>query len=127
MILDFDTYAELGGAITDEMIYARISARAESIIHRITHGRILNESPVRENVQYAAFDMIEAIYADMQNGTDGREIESMSNDGVSVNYVSNGGTAAQERTNRYAGIARPYLDFETDANGTPLLYAGVDA
>lgn len=127
MILDFDTYNDLGGAIQDETQYERYAMKADALIGRITHGRIQDESPARKSAQYAAFDVIEAMYADAQSAPNGKEIASMSNDGVSVSYATGSGSAAQEHMNRYAGIARVYLETETDAHGTPLLYAGVDA
>lgn len=127
MLLDFATYINLGGAIQDQPQFERLQLKAEALIGRITHGRIKSESPVRASVQYAALEIIDAMYHDAQSASDGREIASMSNDGISVTYVTSGNTASQERTNRYIGIARSYLESEIDINGTPLLYAGVDA
>lgn len=127
MILEFDEYSDMGGVIQDEAAYKRHAARAEATIDRMTHGRIRNEFPVRESVKYAAFDLIESMFADAQSAEGGREIASMSNDGMSISYVQGGGTVQQERARRYAGIVREYLECETDANGTALLYAGVDA
>lgn len=127
MYIDFATYCNLGGAIDDEPQFERLATRASALIGRITHDRIKNESPMRKSVQYAALEIIDAMNNDAHTANDGREIASMSNDGVSVTYVTSGNAAAQERTNRYIGIARAYLETETDANGTLLLYAGVDA
>jgi hypothetical protein len=114
-------YKNMGGTITDALVFERYMSRADAIITRMTHGRILSESPVRSAVKDAAFNLVSVIYADAQNGADGREIASMSNDGMNVSYVSI--TTAQ----RYSSIVRQYLEWETDKNGTPLLYAGVDA
>ena len=74
-----------------------------------------------------AFALAEAIHADVRQGADGREIASVSNDGVSVAYVSGGLSGAAEQIQRYTSVARAYLEYETDANGVFLLYAGVDA
>ena len=124
--LTFFEYKSMGGAIAEESAFMRHNARAYAIITRMTHGRILNESPVRDAVKYATFDLINAINTDVLGGSDGREIASASNDGVSVSYVSGGSNAAAAIAQRYSAIVRQYLEYETDKNGTLLLYAGVD-
>jgi hypothetical protein len=122
--LTFKEYTGMGGSITDAAAFNRCILRATATISRMTHNRVADETPVRPAVQYAAFDLVNAIYADGQNGAEGREIASMSNDGVSVSFVDGGcATAAQ----RHSAIVRSYLEHETDRNGTLLLYAGVDA
>lgn len=126
MYLTYDQYKDLGGQIP-EAAYEIYAARADAIITRMTHGRIRNEDPVRACVRYAAYALTEAIYDDVRQGADGRAITSVSNDGVSVSYASGSLPAAAEQMQRYTGIARLYLEFETDANGVYLLYAGVDA
>lgn len=120
-------YERMGGTITDALVFDRYMSRASAIITRMTHGRILNESPVRSAVKNAAFDLVSVIHADALNGADGREIAAMSNDGMSVTYVHNASNAAAATAQRHSSIVRGYLDWETDANGVPLLYAGVDA
>lgn len=127
MYLTYDEYYDMGGAMTDEDAYARHAARADAIINRMTHGRIKDESPVRPCAMYAAFALIEAMHSDSIAASDGREIASMTNDGMSVTYTNGGSSATIERNKRYAGIVREYLEYETDANGTLILYAGVDA
>lgn len=120
-------YKNMGGTIADVLVFERYMTRASAIISRMTHGRVLNESPVRAAVKNAAFDLVSVIHADAQNGADGREIASMSNDGMSVSYIPGATNAAAATAQRYAGIVRQYLEWETDGNGIPLLYAGVDA
>ena len=125
-MLTYAEYKEMGGNI-DESNFNRHIARASATITRMTHGRILNESPVRDSVKYAAFDLVNAICVDAQAGADGREIAAMSNDGISVTFATGGQSGAISAAQRYAAIVRGYLESETDANGTMLLYAGVDA
>lgn len=125
MLLTFEKYCELGGIIENELIYNRHACRAESIVNAMTHGRIANTSSTAPVVQYAMVALVEAIYAECASGADGRQIASVSNDGVSVSYVT--GANGSGSTTRYAEIVRQYLQYETDDNGTPLLYAGVDA
>ena len=121
MYLTYDEYAGMGGTL-DDAVYARCAMRADALMDRMTHGRIRDESPVRDCVKYAAFDLAEAIAADMRAGTDGADIAAIGNDGVSITYAT-----PYAPTKRYAQIVRAYLDGQVDAHGTPLMYAGVDA
>lgn len=127
MYLTYKDYLSMGGEIPDAALFDRYAARADAMLSRMTHGRIEGEAPVRPCVQYAALALIDAMHADAQSGAEGRELTSMSNDGVSVTYAGGSGTGAAQSAQRYTGIARQYLEWETDRNGTPLLYAGVDA
>lgn len=125
MILTHEHYLEMGGAIADAALFARLSARAEGMLHRLTHGRMRDEDPARPCAQYAAYALIEAMRADEQMDAGGREIASMSNDGVSVSYAVEG-DAQRARARRYEGIVREYLAYEYDRHGTALLYAGCE-
>lgn len=123
MYLDYGDYIAMGGQ-REENDFERASYKAHALITRITHGRILNEKPVRDTVKHCAFELIEAMISDSLSGADGRVIASMSNDGMSVSYAGQSGNAAQVNASRYAGIVRSYLEYETDARGVFLLYAG---
>ena len=120
MYLTQRQFENMGGAEMDDVVYNRYAAHADAVIDRMTHGRIKSEETVRANVQYAAFVLITAMVSDGANN--GREITSVSNDGVSVSYAS--GTAANPQQ-RYANIARTYLENE-EIDGVSILYAGVD-
>lgn len=129
--LDQAEYLEMGGTIPedDELRYQRLESRASHAIDRATHGRIKGEKPVRNAVKFCVYEMIERYASDeAMAGMSGREIASMSNDGVSVSYVSgasaSGGSASALRD---TDSIRAWLMDEVDGNGTPLLYAGVDA
>lgn len=129
--LDQAEYLEMGGTIPedDELRYQRLESRASHAIDRATHGRIKGEKPVRNAVKFCVYEMIERYVSDeAMAGMSGREIASMSNDGVSVSYVSgasaSGGSASALRDTE---SIRAWLLDEVDGNGTPLLYAGVDA
>ena len=129
--LDQAEYLEMGGTIPedDELRYQRLESRASHAIDRATHGRIKGEKPVRNAVKFCVYEMIERYASDeAMAGMSGREIASMSNDGVSVSYVSgasaSGGSASALRD---IDSIRAWLLDEVDGNGTPLLYAGVDA
>ena len=122
MYLDYVTYLEWGGSDSmSEEAYTRLEMRAGKIIDRLTHGRIQGESPVRNAVKYAVFELIGAIQKiDVQ---DGQTAKAVTNDGISVEYATQKGGAYS----RYAQIVQGYLEGETTAAGVSLLYAGVDA
>lgn len=128
MYLTYDEFIEEGYDDVSEAEYERHALRAEGLIDRMTHGRIRSEDPPRACVRAAMADLIAQSLAaareDRQNG--GREVASVSNDGVSVSYAAQGNEQARRRQLR-AQIVIEYLSGETDARGVRLLYAGVDA
>lgn len=126
MYLSFNDYAEMGGLIEDDIIYARLEAKARSHVDRLTFGRLIGAEIISEAVRYCMYDLIAALAADENLGgiSAGRDIASMNNDGVSVSFASSGGKSANTR---YAAIIRAWLASETALGGIPLLYAGVCA
>ena len=127
MYLTYEEYMGMGGS-APESAFPRLEAKARARLDLLTFGRIACENPVRENVRFCMFDMINAVEADENLGATaaGREIASMSNDGVSVSFVSGGGASgAKTASSRYAAIAKAWLANEVAACGVPLLYAGV--
>jgi hypothetical protein len=115
--LDFNRYTEMGGTL-GSAAYPMYYHRAQSVIDAITHGRVRGETPARPAVQYAVYALVEALSA---AGADGNDVQSYSNDGVSVTY------AVKDMHTRLVDIATEYLRYETTASGVSLLYAGVDA
>ena len=107
----------------------QLEARAHRLVDTLTHGRLADEDPLRNNVRYCLVQLIDAMAADAAlDGGSGREVASMSNDGVSVTFAAGaspaiGGSASL----RNARIVRDWLDGELSAKGVMLLYAGVDA
>ena len=89
MYLDYGSYAQMGGEL-DPDVYERLAAKAERLIDRATHARLKAQSTVPMSVKYCIMELIDAIQADESMGSmsAGREISSMSNDGVSVAYAS---------------------------------------
>lgn len=82
-------------------------------------------------VQNCAFELIELMAGEEELGSvaQGRDVASVSNDGVSVSFASGGSGAASSANSqaRYMSIIRQWLDGATDANGVHVLYGGVDA
>lgn len=127
MYLTYDEYEDMGGGAPED-VFPRLEAKARAHLDRITFGRLQNDSPVRESVKFCMFDLINAVFGDESNGSmaAGREIASMSNDGVSVSFVSGSGSGgARASAARFGAIVRSWLANETTACGIPLLYAGV--
>lgn len=126
--LTYADYLTLGGTVS-EAEFPMLEARAHRIVDTLTHGRLADESPLRDTVRYCLVQLIRAIAADdALTGGSGREIKAMSNDGVSVTYGSASSVSgADDARARYSGIVREWLAGEADARGTLLLYAGVDA
>ena len=127
MYLTYDEYEDMGGGM-DAALFPRFEAKARKRIDAMTFGRLQGENDVRECVKHCVFELVQAMHEDEANvGFSGREISSMSNDGVSVTYVSgNSQTGMQNGSGaRYASIVRTWLTGETDAHGNNILYAGV--
>ena len=122
MYLEYGDYAQMGGELEPD-VYERLAAKAERLIDRATHARLKAVSTVPMCVKYCIMELIDAIQADESMGSmsAGREISSMSNDGVSVSFTAMAASA------RYMAIIREWLDGETTEAGIHLMYAGCDA
>lgn len=127
MYLTLDDWFVLGGAEDiAEALFNRMEARARAEVDKMTHGRLKDESPVRDAVRYCMFELIQAMNAsEALSGGSGRDVASMTNDGVSIAYANPAGSGTASA--RYSGIVRAWLVSETTSCGVPLLYAGVDA
>lgn len=124
--LTLDVFQQLGGDSTVTVdAFAMHAARAERLIDRATHDRLKRESEPPEAVKYCMYSLIQAMLMDEQHG--GREIASVSNDGMSVTYATAAGGSSSAPAQHYLQIIRTWLDGETTSGGVPLLYAGVDA
>lgn len=123
MYLTYIEYIEMGGCI-ESAHFPRFEAKARRAIDNATMNRLIGEDPVRDSVKHCMYDLINAIHTDESAmGASGREIASMSNDGVSVTYATGNGQGGASA--RHSAIVREWLLGETDACGVPLLYAGV--
>lgn len=125
------TYAEYSASPfngeLEEETYTLLEYRARKAIDLATHNRIADETPVRDAVKYAMFELITllAASADAEKAAAGG-ISSMSNDGVAITYGGAGASAAATAAVMQADVLKRYLAMETTDDGTPLLYAGVD-
>lgn len=128
MYLTIDEYRQMGGNAEADA-FERLEAKAARLIDRATHGRLQAGYGIPNSVRYCMYDLIGAIQADESLGgvAAGREVSSMSNDGVSVSFAASGAGGAMAASARYMAIIRTWLDGEVTEDGVQLLYAGCDA
>lgn len=121
MYLTYEEYLGMGGSV-EENAFARLESKARAHLDRATFGRLASIDPLPDSVKYCMFDLLNAVTGDESAGASasGREIASMSNDGVSVTFSTSGKVSS-----RYTAIVRTWLATETDARGVPLMYPGV--
>lgn len=119
--LDYAAYVARGGTLT-ETAFNLIAPRAAGHITRLTHGRVVDEDPVRDNVSGLMFTLIGYLSDTDEIARSG--YKSFSNGSVSATYA----TTAEQRA-QISAYARDYLcdEVTTDGYETPLLYAGVIA
>lgn len=124
MYLTYEEYIQMGGTISSAA-FVRFEYKARAYIDRITHNRIRDETPVRESVKHAMFDVIELCSQreTMDAGSTSVGITSKSNDGVSVTYAD-AVSAKRQWSERFGRVAVEFLADEVK-NGVPLLYGGV--
>lgn len=129
--LTYDEYEDMGGQLP-AAAFSMLEFRARKAVDMLTHGRVADEQPVREAVKLAVYALVGEMDADEKRAAayDGREVQSMSNDGVSVTFASGaqaGAEAVRAQNARYAGLLKSYLAGETTEDGLSLIYAGVGA
>ena len=119
MYLDYAAYVARGGTLT-ETAFDLIAPRAAGHITRLTHGRVVDETPVRANVSGLMFTLIGYLY-DMES-INKSGYKSFSNGSVSATYAT-----SQEQSGQIKAYALDYLSEEVTADDyeIPLLYAGV--
>ncbi len=125
MYLEYSDYLMMGGS-AEAPAFSRLEFRAEKIINRFTQKRVKAMAEVPEAVKRCMVELIEAMNtADPTQTAVKPAVSGFSNDGYSESYANPVTTESLETA--YYGIIRDYLATETDDNGTPLLYLGVDA
>lgn len=125
MYLSYEEYAEMGGGV-DAAAFDRMAAKAEKVVNRATHGRLMGEEPARDAVKSCVFELIEELRREEEARelAGGREISAMSNDGLSMSFTAQGDAGGDSaRLNR---ILRDWLGDERSSGGVRLLYAGTD-
>lgn len=132
MFLTYDEYLVMGGAL-DRAAFTANERKARAYINLATHNRIRDETPVRECVRNAVFDLI-GLLAQEANSVEGAGsgVSSKSNDSVSVTYAD-WKTINAYWQSRKRELLVEYLADETVTRvvdgveiPVPLLYGGVE-
>ena len=108
MYLTYQEYAGMDGGV-DAAAFARLDAKAEKLVDRATHGRLKGEEPVRDAVKSCVFELIGELCREetAREMDGGRELASMSNDGLSVSFATQ--SAAGGASSRQMQILRQWL------------------
>lgn len=125
MYLTQSEYMAYGGETTDAAAYSRLEYGARKNVDRMTQKRVAAMAAVPEVVKRLMFELITIdAAAGITKGIVTPALSSFSTDGYSESYQE---TGAQEYvTQAENSLIIDYLATETDDNGVPLLYLGVD-
>ena len=118
--LSYGEYREWGGT-AEEAAFLRFAFGAEQTVRRATFGRVDRMQNVPETVKWLVFELVKL----SEEGE--RENANVTAEKVgewSKNYAV---TTEAERKAKASALIRDYLMAETDDNGVPLMYLGVDA
>lgn len=118
------TYAEyqgMGGS-AEASAFTLLEAEARARVDRCTFGRVAAEYD--KSVRYAS-DLKSAMFAVIEilrdRDASGKDVSSMSNNGISVTYSQN----ASLESSVYNAV-RLFLERHKNADGVPLCYVGAD-
>lgn len=117
--LTYADYTSMGGTLA-QAAFTNLAYEASKHINRLTHERVVDETPVREAVKMLTFRIVELLRTTNDAMTSG--VKSASNGDVSASYYS-----PKEIRGQIASFAADYLAGEVTDHGTLLMYAGVDA
>lgn len=112
MYLTYAEYKEVGGAL-DSVAFLKYEFKARKAIDRATHGRISTET-ASEAVKRLTYELINIAVNEES------AVVSESVGGWSKSFAQKDFAAETDR------LIREYLSDETTADGTPLLYCGVN-
>ena len=123
--LTYSEYTEYGGAAS-KTEFAMLELRARKRIDRLTACRVQNMSSVPKAVELCMTSLIEidrkvGVEAQVNNPV----VTSFNTDGYSETYGKALGVADAEKS--MTATIKSMLWGETDDNGVPLLYRGVEA
>lgn len=125
MYLTYEEFYDFWGGDVSEADFPRLSYRACKFLDLHTHSRVKAMAQVPAAVKRA---LVEIIMIDSNSAatlSNQQSVKSYSTDGYSET-MSDGLSASEVDALKY-DVLLEYLGEETDDNGTPLMYAGVDA
>lgn len=124
MYIDLTYYKENGGKEMTDAAFPRNEFRARKLVDRVTQNRVTKMQTVPEAVKRL---MVELITMEDTQGAavmDNQAVTSFSNDGYSQTFAD---PLTADRVKEIENdLIEEYLSGETDDNGVPLLYLGVD-
>lgn len=120
--LTFEEYSEIGGVL-DLTAFNRQIGRACGIIDNETFNRLNGENEVSTAVKMCCRDLVEYL-----NATDSVKVGMVTSRSQSVGGVSESESyqtkSADDMWGDISNILHDYLQSQTTAKGTPLLYRG---
>ena len=125
MYIDLVYYQQNGGKqdMTDAA-FARDEFRARKMVDKLTQGRIKNMAKTPEAVKRLMVELVSLESTQGSKITENQAVTSFSNDGYSETYAD---PLTRERVKEIeCELISEYLSEETDDEGTPLLYLGVE-
>lgn len=119
MYLSYEEYKAKGGTM-EEAAFSRFAFGAEQAIRRATFGRVDKMQTVPEAVKWLVFELVGI---SEQAAQENANVTAEKVGEWSKSYEVATEADRQAKTN---ALIRNYLMAETDDNGVPLLYLGVD-
>lgn len=124
MYLTYEEYAGMGGKVED-FAFPRLAYMASKKIDRYTQSRVKAMGEIPQAVKMCVFELVNALFAaDPVKVASEAQLSGFSNDGYSESYAE-ALTPEKLEYNLY-GIIKDFLSDETNDEGVPLLYVGVD-
>ena len=117
--LTYEAYKAMGGTL-EETAFFRFVFGAEQAVRRATFGRVDRMQEVPEAVKRLVFELANRAWQ-KEEGTARLSSETVGSWSRSYQVQTEEGNKAEADT-----LIRNYLAAETDDNGVPLLYLGVD-
>lgn len=125
MYLTYEEFYDFGGGDVSEADFPRLSYRACKFLDLHTHSRVKAMAQVPEAVKRALVELIMIDSNSAATLSNQQSVKSYSTDGYSETMSD--GLSASEVDALKNNVLLEFLGEETDDNGTPLMYAGVDA
>lgn len=125
MYLTYEEFYDFGGGDVSEADFPRLSYRACKFLDLHTHSRVKAMAQVPEAVKRALVELIMIDSNSAATLSNQQSVKSYSTDGYSETMSD--GLSASEVDALKNNVLLEFLGEETDDNGTPLMYAGVEA
>lgn len=125
MYIDLSYYRNNGGkADVTDAAFPLFEFRSRKIVDRLTQNRVKNMQAVPEAVKRLMVELVTLESTQGAEVTVGKCVTSFSNDGYSETYADP--LTGEQVKELECELVSEYLSGETDDEGTPLLYMGVD-